>query len=68
MDVFSNILFVKEQFAALSQLAHRAVATDKYRPETCCIVGNYYSLKASAAPCSWGRLGAVGEVGAVGAE
>ncbi|GAX85404.1 hypothetical protein CEUSTIGMA_g12820.t1 [Chlamydomonas eustigma] len=46
MDVFSNILFVKEQAAALSQLAHRATATDKYSPEACCIVGNYFSLKA----------------------
>ena len=45
MDVFSNILFVKEQFAALSQLAHRAVAADKYSPEACCITGNYFSLK-----------------------
>jgi len=36
---------VKEQFAALSHLAHRAAAADKYRPETCCIIGNYYSLK-----------------------
>jgi anaphase-promoting complex subunit 8 len=45
MDVFSNILFVKEQFAALSQLAHRAMVTDKYTPEACCITGNYYSLK-----------------------
>lgn len=47
MDVFSNILFVKEQFAALSQLAHRVTSTDKYSPEACCIVGNYYSLKVS---------------------
>jgi anaphase-promoting complex subunit 8 len=45
MDVFSNVLFVKEQFAALSHLAHSAALTDKYRPETCCIIGNYYSLK-----------------------
>lgn len=45
MDTYSNILYVKEQFAALSHLAHRVAATDKYRPETCCIIGNYYSLK-----------------------
>ena len=45
MDTYSNILYVKEQFAALSHLAHRVAAADKYRPETCCIVGNYYSLK-----------------------
>ena len=45
MDVYSNILYVKEQFAALSHLAHRVASADKYRPETCCIIGNYYSLK-----------------------
>ena len=46
MDTYSNILYVKEDAAKLSYLAHGAVLTDKYRPETCCIVGNYYSLKA----------------------
>jgi anaphase-promoting complex subunit 8 len=44
-DVYSNILYVKEDRVALSHLAHQAVVVDKYRPETCCIVGNYYSLK-----------------------
>lgn len=46
MDTHSNILYVQENFPALSHLAHRTAATDKYRPETCCIIGNYYSLKA----------------------
>jgi len=46
MDNYSNILYVKECFSALSFVAHKAVLTDKYRPETCCIIGNYYSLKA----------------------
>jgi anaphase-promoting complex subunit 8 len=46
MDTYSNILYVKECFAALSHLAHKAILTDKYRPEACCIIGNYYSLKA----------------------
>ncbi|GAQ83915.1 Anaphase-promoting complex [Klebsormidium nitens] len=46
LDIYSNILYVKECFSALSYLAHKAVLTDKYRPETCCIIGNYYSLKA----------------------
>ena len=46
MDTYSNILYVKEERAALSHLAHHAMRTDKYRAETCCIVGNYYSLKA----------------------
>eukprot|EP00983_Pelagomonas_calceolata_P126192 1161280-Pelagomonas_calceolata.AAC.9 len=45
LDVYSNILFVKEAAAPLSALAHRVVSTDKYRAETCAVVGNYYSLK-----------------------
>lgn len=49
MDIYSNILYVKEEFAALSALAHRCAAADKYRPETCCVAGNYYSLR-------WGIL------------
>ena len=46
MDTHSNILYVQENFPALSHLAHRTAASDKYRPETFCIIGNYYSLKA----------------------
>lgn len=45
MDTYSNILYVKEQSAALSHLARQAVKIDKYTPEACCIVGNYHSLK-----------------------
>ncbi|XP_048229235.1 anaphase-promoting complex subunit 8 isoform X2 [Ricinus communis] len=45
MDMYSNVLYAKECFAALSYLAHRVFMTDKYRPESCCIIGNYYSLK-----------------------
>ncbi|XP_050223295.1 anaphase-promoting complex subunit 8 isoform X2 [Mercurialis annua] len=45
MDMYSNVLYAKECFAALSYLAHRVFTTDKYRPESCCIIGNYYSLK-----------------------
>ena len=45
MDIYSNILYVKEEFAALSALAHRCAGADKYRPETCCVIGNYYSLR-----------------------
>lgn len=46
VDTYSNILYVKESKRALSYVAHNAVMIDKYRPETCCIIGNYYSLKA----------------------
>ncbi|XP_058084828.1 anaphase-promoting complex subunit 8 [Magnolia sinica] len=45
MDIYSNVLYAKECFSALSYLAHRVFLTDKYRPESCCIIGNYYSLK-----------------------
>lgn len=50
--MLSNILFVKEALAPLSHLAHRAAATDKYRPETCCVLGNYYSLKVRMRRCA----------------
>jgi len=46
MDVYSNILYVKEEHAKLSYLAHKANLTDKYREESCCVIGNYYSLKS----------------------
>ena len=45
VDTYSNILYVSEQGPALAALAHAAVRTDKYRPETCCVVGNYYSQR-----------------------
>uniref|UniRef100_M4BAK0 Uncharacterized protein n=1 Tax=Hyaloperonospora arabidopsidis (strain Emoy2) TaxID=559515 RepID=M4BAK0_HYAAE len=45
MDVYSNVLYVKENKTELSRLAHRAIKVEKYRPETCCIIGNYYSIK-----------------------
>lgn len=45
LDTYSNILYVKEQSAALSHLARQAFRIDKYTPEACCIIGNYYSLK-----------------------
>lgn len=46
MDEYSNILYVKESPAAMSHLAHRVCMDDKYRPESCCIVGNFYSLSS----------------------
>lgn len=41
MDTYSNLLYVKELKNELAHLAHRATEIDKYRLETCCIVGNY---------------------------
>jgi anaphase-promoting complex subunit 8 len=49
MDVYSNVLYVLEDSYALSQLAHVAVLVDKYRAETCCVIGNYYSMKKQRA-------------------
>ncbi|CBJ34191.1 conserved unknown protein [Ectocarpus siliculosus] len=45
LDVFSNILYVKECKAELSFLAHTTNKSAPLRPETNCIIGNYYSLK-----------------------
>ncbi|XP_043288679.1 cell division cycle protein 23 homolog isoform X1 [Venturia canescens] len=46
MDTYSNLLYVKELKVELAHLAHKATQIDKYRLQTCCIVGNYYSLRA----------------------
>lgn len=46
MDSYSNILYVMERRPKLAYLAQLASATDKFRPETCCIIGNYYSLRS----------------------
>ncbi|OWB58148.1 hypothetical protein B5S28_g4146 [[Candida] boidinii] len=45
MDTYSNILYVMEKKSKLAFLAQFASQTDKFRPETCCIIANYYSLK-----------------------
>jgi anaphase-promoting complex subunit 8 len=46
LDVYSNILYVMEKSSKLAYLAQLASRTDTFRVETCCIVGNYYSLKS----------------------
>lgn len=46
MDNYSNILYVREDANALSTLARQATRTDKFAPETACIVGNYFGLKS----------------------
>ncbi|KAL9631534.1 MAG: hypothetical protein Q9164_005837, partial [Protoblastenia rupestris] len=46
LDHYSNILYVMSNRPKLAHLAQIATATDKFRPETCCVVGNYYSLKS----------------------
>ncbi|KIX94183.1 uncharacterized protein Z520_10210 [Fonsecaea multimorphosa CBS 102226] len=44
LDHYSNILYVMGDRPKLAFLAHLATSVDKFRPETCCVVGNYYSL------------------------
>ncbi|KXJ72407.1 cell division cycle protein 23 homolog [Aedes albopictus] len=46
LDSYSNLLFVKEMKTEMAHLAHRAVDINKYSAETCCVVGNYYSIRA----------------------
>ncbi|KAI9777465.1 MAG: Anaphase-promoting complex subunit 23 [Geoglossum umbratile] len=46
LDHYSNILYVMANRPKLAFLAQLATASDKFRPETCCVVGNYYSLKS----------------------
>ena len=45
LDTYSNILFIKENYCELSNLAYKCYINDKYRPESCCVIGNYYALK-----------------------
>eukprot|EP01112_Ceratiomyxa_fruticulosa_P015789 TRINITY_DN4698_c0_g1_i2.p1 TRINITY_DN4698_c0_g1~~TRINITY_DN4698_c0_g1_i2.p1 ORF type:complete len:580 (+),score=95.14 TRINITY_DN4698_c0_g1_i2:51-1742(+) len=52
MDIYSNILYVRENRGKLSSLAVSASQIEKFCPETCCIVGNYYSLKGEHAKAS----------------
>jgi anaphase-promoting complex subunit 8 len=42
-DTYSNLLFVTGETTKLSVLAHEAQSIDKYRLETCLIIGNYYA-------------------------
>ncbi|KAL5414383.1 hypothetical protein PMIN03_003271 [Paraphaeosphaeria minitans] len=46
LDNYSNILYVMSNRPKLAFLAQLASNTDKFRPETCCVIGNYYSLKS----------------------
>lgn len=44
LDVYSNILYVMEKSSKLAYLAQLATKTDKYRVETCCIVGTFLTI------------------------
>ncbi|KAB1281308.1 Cell division cycle protein 23-like protein [Camelus dromedarius] len=46
MDTFSNLLYVRSMKSELSYLAHNLCEIDKYRVETCCVIGkSHYFLK-----------------------
>lgn len=45
MDIYSNLLYVKDMRPKLSSLAHAANNIDPYRVETCCCIANFYSLR-----------------------
>jgi len=44
-DTYSNILYIQDERSELSYLAHHVSEVDKYRTESCGVVGNYYSLR-----------------------
>ncbi|XP_053675821.1 cell division cycle protein 23 homolog [Anopheles nili] len=46
LDSYSNLLFVKDMKTEMSHLAHRVVEINKYSPETCCVIGNYFSIRS----------------------
>lgn len=45
MDVFSNLLYLQESKDKLCILAQECIKVDRYRPETCCVLANYYSVQ-----------------------
>ena len=45
MDIYSNLLYIKEMKPELAHLAHHCCDINKYCVETCCVIGNYYSLR-----------------------
>jgi anaphase-promoting complex subunit 8 len=44
MDYYSNVLYVRRKHAKLAELAHHMLKINKYSPETCTCIGNYYSM------------------------
>ena len=44
LDHYSNILYVLNLRPKLAFLAHICSSVDKFRPESCVVIGNYYSL------------------------
>ncbi|KAJ2742881.1 anaphase-promoting complex component apc8 [Coemansia sp. BCRC 34301] len=44
-DLHSHILFTIGDGGRLAALAQRCAAVDRFRPETCMVIGNYHSLR-----------------------
>ncbi|PFH60735.1 hypothetical protein XA68_10443 [Ophiocordyceps unilateralis] len=44
LDHYSNILYVLNLRPKLAFIAHLCSSVDKFRPESCVVIGNYYSL------------------------
>lgn len=47
LGAYSDVLFIREEKAKLSTLAHEVVKVEKFSPETCLILGNYYAIKVN---------------------
>ncbi|QLQ77844.1 hypothetical protein HG537_0A00910 [Torulaspora globosa] len=45
LDTYSNILYVMQKHSKLAYLAQFTSHIDKFRPETCCAIANYYSAR-----------------------
>ncbi|KZT62239.1 TPR-like protein [Calocera cornea HHB12733] len=45
MDVYSNVLYVLEKPTKLGDVARRMIKINKDRPEVCCLIGNYHSMR-----------------------
>ncbi|KAK1347441.1 anaphase-promoting complex component apc8 [Hamiltosporidium tvaerminnensis] len=46
-DLFSNILYIKNDIKQLASLTTKCVELNPERPETMCVIANYYSLKGN---------------------
>ena len=49
IDIYSNLLYVKDLRVDLSILAHSVNSIDPFRVESCCVIGNFYSLRGQHA-------------------
>jgi anaphase-promoting complex subunit 8 len=45
IDLYSNILYIRQDVRKLASLSKNATLINRIRPETLCAVANYYSLK-----------------------